>query len=62
MKKEINVSCDVTVKKTSDVRKVKFKAVAGMSERELVQKHTIGEFDEGDNVEGEEEQANEDNV
>jgi len=45
--KKIVVKSSVTVKKSPDLRKVQRKAVAGLSEAELIERNTIGEYEEG---------------
>jgi len=42
--KKIVVQSAVAVKKSSNLRKVKRKAVAGLSEAELIERNSIGEF------------------
>ena len=48
MPKKITVESAVTIKKSSDVRKVKRKAVAGLSEAELIERNSIGTYKKED--------------
>jgi hypothetical protein len=43
--KKIVVKSTVTVKKTSDIRQVARKAVAGLSEAELIERNSIGTYE-----------------
>jgi len=45
-KKTIVVKSSIVVKKSSELRKVKYKATAGLSEAEVIERHTIGEYEE----------------
>lgn len=47
-KKKLVVKSDVTVKKSSDMRQVARKAVAGLSEAELIERNSIGTYREED--------------
>ena len=55
MKNEIVVKSIISAKEAEDL-KIKHKAVAGISEAELIKRHTIGEYDK-DNKEDNEEEA-----
>ncbi len=48
MKKEIVVQSSVTVKQSKDFKKITHKAVAGLSEAELIERNTIGKLEEDD--------------
>ena len=42
---KITIKSSVTAKESPMLRSVKHKAVAGLSEAELIERHTIGELD-----------------
>lgn len=44
----IVVNATVTVKKSSDLRKVQRKAVAGLSDAELIERNSVGTYEEED--------------
>lgn len=45
MSDKIKIKSSVTAKESPELRSVTHKAVAGISEAELIERHTIGEFD-----------------
>lgn len=46
MSDKIVIKSSITVKKSSDVKEIKHKATAGLSEAEAIERHTIGEYEE----------------
>lgn len=46
--KKLVVRSDVTARKSSDMRQVSRKAVAGLSEAELIERNSIGTYKEED--------------
>ena len=44
--KEIIIRSNIVAKKSSDIRQVTRKAVAGLSEAELIERHSIGIYEE----------------
>lgn len=59
-KKTINVQADMVVKKSPEFKKITHKAIAGMSEAEAIDKHTIGGF--GDGTEKDEDEKTQSNL
>jgi len=51
MKKEIIVKSSIDAKQSKDFQKITHKAVAGLSEAELIERNTIGKHEEDDCVE-----------
>ena len=59
--KKLVVKSDVTVRKSSDMRQVSRKAVAGLSEAELIERNSIGTYkeeDDNDNGDSTDDRAN----
>ena len=44
MSEKITIKSSITAKESPMLRTVQHKAVAGMSEAEIIERHTIGEF------------------
>jgi hypothetical protein len=51
--KKIEVESSVISKKSPDFKKIEKKAVAGLSNVDLINKHTIGEYDKDEDEDGE---------
>ena len=60
MSDKVEIKCSVIAKKCGNVRQVKHKAVAGITQEEVIAKHTIGELpsEEKDKEEDEESENN----
>ena len=54
----IKIKSDLKVKASPDCKPIKHKAVAGLSEAELIERHTIGEYNKEDQEEEVKEEAN----
>jgi len=49
--KKINIKSSMTVKASPDCKPIKHKATAGLSQAELIERYTIGEYDDKEEVE-----------
>lgn len=57
-KKTILVDAKLSVKKSPDLRKVQYKASAGLSDAEVIERYTLGEYNtRKDEEEGSEEEG-----
>lgn len=54
IEKKIIIKSDITIKQSLDIRQVTRKAVAGLSEAELIERNSIGTYKEDDNDDGDE--------
>ncbi len=46
MDKQIEIRSSVTIKPSPDCKPIKHRAIAGFSEAELIERHTIGEYND----------------
>ena len=51
--RQIEIKSDLQVKASPDCKPIKHKAVAGLSEAELIERHTIGNYDKEEDQEEE---------
>jgi len=52
---DLEVSIDIATKASPDLKEIRFKAVAGKTEEDLIERHTIGEYKKEEEEEGDEE-------
>lgn len=60
MSKEIVVKSSMTVKQSPGLKAIQYKAIAGVSEAELIERYTIGKFNEEDEEQDGEAESNTD--
>lgn len=56
-KKELVVKSVITAKEAPGLKKIQQKAIAGISEAELIKRHIIGEYDKDDDDKAEGDEA-----